>query len=439
MSAGLQLQRALLGMTGFYGFASKSYAETANNYLTASTEMSERFTKEYVKPDFNITHTDIGGKKVDVTEEVVIDNAFASLLHFKRDTKRNDPKLLIVAPMSGHFATLLRDTVKQMLPSHDVYITDWKDAREVPLSKGDFGLDDYISYVKEFITKIGTDTHVVAVCQPTVPTMAAVSRLAQEKSDCQPLSMTLMGGPVDTSAAPSDVTKLARTKPLSWFEENLIGKVPSTYAGAGRLVYPGFVQLFSFIAMHPDKHTDAHVEMFESLVKGDREKADKRKAFYDEYLAVCDLPAKFYLETVENVFIDQKLAKGTLTHEGEAVDPGAIRRTALFTIEGENDDISTPGQTTVAHRLCSGLAATQKYHHLQPGTGHYGIFNGRSWREEIAPRVTGFIRSTAAKAGVHYDEPNKAVVPPRFEEPAPDTPTTDDKSGFGKKRNKLAA
>lgn len=448
LSIGLGIQSTLLNAASLYGFPPKPFAKLAGDVLGASHEMSERFAKEYTKPAFNLATTKVDGKPVAVTEEVVSDKAFGNLLHFKRDTKRNDPKLLIVAPMSGHYATLLRDTVAQMLPNHDVYITDWKDAREVPLSKGDFGFDDYVSYVKDFLKTIGPDAHVMAVCQPTVPVLAAVSRLAQEDSKYQPLSMTLMGGPIDTRVSGTEVTDLAKSKPISWFEENLIGQVPANYKGAGRLVYPGFVQLFSFMSMHPDKHTEAHIEMFESLVKGDREKADKRKAFYDEYLAVCDLPAKFYLETVQRVFIDQSLAKGTLTHEGDKVDPGAIKKTSLFMVEGERDDISALGQTTAAATLTTALKDSQKFHYVEQGAGHYGIFNGHGWREDIAPRVTGFIRDAAKKAGLAYDAPSASIMPEKYEgeakAPVPATAPKDPNPvsknvTFGKKPPKLAA
>jgi len=422
MSLSLSLQSSMLNAASLYGFPPKPFADLAKDVLAASHEMSERFAHEYTKPAFNLKTTPIAGKDVTVTEEIVSDKAFGNLLHFKRDTDRDDPKLLIVAPMSGHYATLLRDTVAQMLPNHDVYITDWKDAREVPLSQGDFGFDDYVSYVKDFLKTIGPDAHVMAVCQPTVPVLAAVSRLAQEDSKYQPLSMTLMGGPIDTRVSGTDVTELAKSKPIEWFEENLIGQVPANYGGAGRLVYPGFVQLFSFMSMHPDKHTEAHIDMFYFMVKGAREKANKRKAFYDEYLAVCDLPAKFYLETVQKVFIDQSLAKGELTHNGEKVDPGAIKKTALFMVEGENDDISALGQTTAAATLTPGLKDSQKFHYIESGAGHYGIFNGHGWREDIAPRVTGFIRDAGKKAGVTYDAPSASTMPEKFEADAPTPP-----------------
>ncbi|MBI1214263.1 MAG: polyhydroxyalkanoate depolymerase [Alphaproteobacteria bacterium] len=418
LAAGLNFQTAVVSMAEMYGFAPKPYAELTKNFLTAAEEMTERFAKEYTKPAFGLDTTETGGKTVRVTEETIKDKDFGKLVHFKRETDRNDPKVLLVAPMSGHHATLLRDTVAALLPDHDVYITDWKDARDVSMEKGDFGLDDYIDYVKEFIKAVGPETHVMAVCQPTVPVLAAVSRLAEEKSDCQPLSMTLMGGPLDTRAASTEVTKLAESKDIDWFEENLIGKVPEKYEGRGRLVYPGFVQLFSFMSMNPEKHAQSHIDMFNSLMKGNREKAEKIKDFYDEYLAVCDLPAKFYLETVKKVFIDHELPRGLLTHHGDKVDPAAIRQTALFTVEGEKDDISAPGQTLAVRGMCKNIAAGSRFHYLQPDAGHYGIFNGHHWREEIAPRITGFIRETGKRRGLAYTAPNNAIAPEAYAPPA---------------------
>lgn len=426
-------QQAMVSMAEAYGLAPKPYAELAKDILSASAEMSERLAKDYTKPEFNLRETSIGGAKVAVTEEVIEDKAFGSLLHFKRDTDRDDPKLLIVAPMSGHYATLLRDTVAEMLPNHDVYITDWKDAREVPLANGDFGLEDYIGYVKGFIEKIGPGAHVMAVCQPTVATLAAVSLLAEENSACQPLSMTLMGGPLDTRAAATDVTKFAESRPIEWFQQNLIGEVPVGYAGAGRLVYPGFMQLFAFMSMNPDKHIKSHLDLFGHLVNGNGEKAEKIKAFYDEYLAVCDLPAKFYLDTVQKVFIDQELARGTLTYHGQRVKPDAIRKTALFTVEGGKDDISAPGQTLAAHGFCTGLDPGRKFHYLQADAGHYGIFNGRGWREEIAPRITSFIRKAAVDNGLHHAPASASIAPSQVR------PANDDKPARQKKAPKKSA
>jgi poly(3-hydroxybutyrate) depolymerase len=410
LAANLKWQVQMLEASAFFGIVPQPYTQKTRQLLDAAMEMSERFSRDYTKPAFNIAGA---------TEEVILDKDFGSLLHFKQEGSRNVPKVLIVAPMSGHYSTLLRETVAQLLPSHDVYITDWKDAKMVPLAKGDFGLDDYISYVKEFIETVGHDTHVVAVCQPTVATLAAIALLAEEKSEYQPLSMTLMSGPIDTRAAETEVTKLAQGKSIEWFEENMIAQVPDKYPGAGRLVYPGFLQLFSFMAMNPDKHMQSHINLFEHLSSGDHVKADKIKDFYDEYLAVCDLPAKFYLETVQKVFINQDLAKGMLTYRGKKIDLSSIHRTALLTVEGGKDDIAAPGQTFAAHALCSGLKDDQKSHYLQKDAGHFGIFSGHYWRNDICPQVTRFIRKIAARHGFEYEPvtdqaSSKPNNPPKF-------------------------
>ncbi len=370
--------------------------------IAATAELFERTTRRFGKPEFGLDSTQIDGKSVSVREEIPFHKPFCQLRHFVRDTDRNDPRLLIVAPVSGHHATLLRGTVEALLPHHDVYITDWIDAREVPLSAGRFDLDDYIDYVIEFLSFLGPNTHVMAVCQPAVPVMAAVSLMAAEDHPCQPASMTLMGGPIDTSAAPTAVTELAEKRPLSWFEHNVIATVPVTYPGAFRRVYPGFIQLTGFMSMNLDRHFGAHVDLYRHLVRGDGDSVEAHKKFYDEYLAVMDLPAEFYLQTVSTVFQRRALPKGKMMHRGTRVDPGAIEKTALLTIEGELDDISAPGQTRAAHRLCTGLPAHMRHDYMQKGVGHYGIFNGRRWREHIMPRVRAFIR--------HFDE-EKSPVP----------------------------
>lgn len=412
-SAMLNIQSSMLGLVDPMGLFTTPLKLGAS-VAAASSEMASRFVRDYNKPAFNLTQTTIAGKVVAVEPEVVADKTFGALLHFKRDVNRNDPKLLIVAPMSGHYATLLRDTVSAMLPNHDVYITDWKNARDIPVSKGNFGLDDYISYVKDFIKTVGPQANVLSICQSTVESLAAVASLAAEKSPYQPLTMTLMGGPLDTRAASTQVTELAQKKPLSWFENNLIGMVPASYKGSGRRVYPGFMQLGAFIAMHPEKHLQSHQDLFNFLVNHNTAKAHKIENFYDEYESVSDLDAKFYLETVQRIFIDAQLAQGTFTYNGNLIKPGDIKNTALLTVEGENDDISAPGQTTAAHKMCSGLRADQKYHYLEPGAGHYGIFSGHGWRDDIAPRITGFIRAAAQKNGVQYDDASNALQPERF-------------------------
>lgn len=361
--------------------------------VAAGSELIHRVTRRYGKPEFGLESTKIKGQDVRVEQEVVVEKAFCDLIHFKRLSKRKDPKLLIVAPLSGHYATLLRGTVKALLPNHDIYITDWKDARMVPMVEGTFGLNDYIQYVIDFIKKLGPDVHVMGVCQPAVPVLAAVAYMAQEQDKDQPLSMTLMGGPIDARAADTEVTKLAAEKPLSWFENHVVATVPPYYPGAFRRVYPGFLQLSGFMQMNIERHLGEHIKLFEHLVVGDGDSAEAHRKFYNEYLAVMDLPASFYLETVEQVFQKFSLPKGEFVFRGKKLDLGAIKKTALFAIEGELDDISAVGQTKAAIDLCSGLKDTQKQYYCQPNVGHYGIFNGRRWRGFIMPRVRDFIRA----------------------------------------------
>ena len=348
------------------------------------------------KPDFEITSTTIGRKTVAVHEEVVLDKPFGQLTHFVRDgAPEGDPKLLIVAPMSGHFATLLRGTVERMLPKHDVYITDWQDAKLVPLSEGSFDLDDYIDYLIEFIETIGEAggerPHVLAVCQPSVPAFAATALMDAEKHRWRPRTLTMMGGPIDTREAPTAVNTLATQRPHSWFQQNVIASVPYTYPGAGRAVYPGFLQLAGFMAMNLGDHLTGHWEMFKHLVQGDGESAEASKAFYDEYRSVCDMTAEFYLQTVDVVFQRHLLPRGELMHRGRRVDPAAIRDVALLAIEGERDDISGIGQTRAALQISTRLPREMKQYHLALGVGHYGIFNGSKWRERIAPVVEDWI------------------------------------------------
>lgn len=366
--------------------------------IGASAEMIERITRRYGKPCFDIDHTVIGGKKVEVSEDIIVSKPFCSLLHFKRSTKRKDPKILIAAPMSGHYATLLRGTVKALLPHHEVYITDWNDTRQVPLADGSFNLDDYITYLREFMSLLGPKTHVIAVCQPTVPVFAAVSLMASENDPNQPLTMTLMGGPVDTRISKTAVTELAENRPLSWFEKMAVHEVPFYYPGAHRKVYPGFLQLTGFMSMNLDRHVGSHMKFYHHLITGDGDSAEAHRKFYNEYLSVMDIPAEFYLQTVETVFQKQLLPKGKmkwrdpLSDELVSVRPQDIERTAMLTIEGELDDISARGQTTAAHELCYSLAQRKQFHHFQLKCGHYGIFNGSKWRNQIMPRIRHFIR-----------------------------------------------
>jgi poly(3-hydroxybutyrate) depolymerase len=374
-----------------------SYTQVGRT-ISAGAEVFERVTRRFGKPEFDLPYTTIGGKKIDVTEEVLAEKPFCNLLHFKRHIKRNDPKVLIVAPMSGHFATLLRGTVEALLPHHDVYITDWIDVRMIPRKDGRFNLDDYINYLRGFLSLLGPKTHVIAVCQPAVPVLAAVSLMASENDPNQPLSMTLMGGPIDTRVSKTAVTETAENRPLSWFKNTVIHEVPMFYPGAHRKVYPGFIQLSGFMSMNLDRHVGSHMNFFKHLVQGDGESAESHRKFYNEYLAVMDLPAEFYLQTVDVVFQRHQLPKGDmkwrdpLTDQLHDVRPQDIKHTALLTIEGELDDISATGQTEAAHTLCKNLPASKKKHHYQLGCGHYGIFNGSKWRNHIMPVVRDFIR-----------------------------------------------
>jgi len=366
--------------------------------LDAGFEVFERLTRRYGKPEFGLSETVIGGSSVAVTQEIVWSRPFCNLIHFARaaETKdRPDPKVLLVAPMSGHYATLLRGTVEALLPSADIYITDWIDARMVPVTDGKFDLDDYISYVTEMLQHIGEGAHVVAVCQPSVPVLAAVSLMEAEQDRFAPASMTLMGGPIDTRINPTAVNGLAKAKPIEWFRDNVIMDVPWPQPAFGRSVYPGFLQLSGFMSMNLDKHMTAHKDFYLNLVKNDGDSAEKHRDFYDEYLAVMDLTAEFYLQTVETVFIEHALPKGTMMHRSRAVDPSAIRNVALFTVEGENDDISGVGQTKAAHDICRNIPKDKRAHYMQPDVGHYGVFNGSRFRKEIVPRMLAFMHQHA--------------------------------------------
>ncbi|NWJ23121.1 polyhydroxyalkanoate depolymerase [Rhizobium sp. RM] len=366
--------------------------------LDAGFEVFERLTRRYGKPEFGLSETVIGGNSVAVTQEIVWSRPFCNLIHFARAAEtedRPDPKVLLVAPMSGHYATLLRGTVEALLPSADIYITDWIDARMVPVTDGKFDLDDYISYVTEMLQHIGEGAHVVAVCQPSVPVLAAVSLMEAEQDRFTPASMTLMGGPIDTRINPTAVNGLAKAKPIEWFRDNVIMDVPWPQPAFGRSVYPGFLQLSGFMSMNLDKHMTAHKDFYLNLVKNDGDSAEKHRDFYDEYLAVMDLTAEFYLQTVETVFIEHALPKGTMMHRSRTVDPSAIRNVALFTVEGENDDISGVGQTKAAHDICCNIPEDKRAHYMQPDVGHYGVFNGSRFRKEIVPRMLAFMHQHA--------------------------------------------
>ncbi len=364
--------------------------------MAASAELFERTTRRYGKPAFDLPETTINGVKVAVEERVVWERPFCKLVYFDRKTqgrRKPQPKVLLVAPMSGHYATLLRGTVEAFLPGHEVYITDWVDARLVPMSAGRFDLDDYIDYVIGMLQMLGPDTHVMAVCQPSVPVLAAIARMEAEGDPCAPRSMTLMGGPIDTRRSPTEVNKLAMDRGIDWFRSHCITRVPFPHQGFFRDVYPGFLQLSGFMAMNLDRHVTAHYDMFKHLVRGDGDSAEKHRDFYDEYMAVMDLTAEFYLQTVETVFVEHALPKGTMMHRNKPVDPTAIRRVALMTVEGENDDISGVGQTQAAHDLCVNIPDHMRVHYMQKAVGHYGVFNGSRFRSEIAPRISDFMVS----------------------------------------------
>jgi poly(3-hydroxybutyrate) depolymerase len=369
--------------------------------MAAAAEVFERITRRYRRPEWNIDSTTIGGERVPVKIATVWERPFCRLLHFERaftkPPRRPQPKLLIVAPMSGHYPTLLRGTVETFLPNHDVYLTEWIDARMVPLAQGRFDLADYVDYIVSMLRKLDGDVHVIAVCQPSVPVLAAVALMEADKDASVPRSMVLMGGPIDTRINPNAVNELAETRGIGWFRSNVITKVPFPHPGFMRDVYPGFLQLHGFMTMNLDRHLKAHRDLFLNLVKGDGDSAQKHREFYDEYLAVMDLTAEFYLQTVEVVFIDHALPKGEMTHRGRRVDPSAITRVALMTVEGENDDISAVGQTEAAHRLCPNIPAEDKVHYLQSAVGHYGVFNGSRFRAEIAPRISDFVLSHEGK------------------------------------------
>lgn len=361
----------------------------------AAWEMIARTGLAHCRPPYGIDRVAVGGAETAVQEEIADRTPFATLLRFRKDLETDQPKVLLVAPMSGHFATLLRDTIRTMLPDHDVYVTDWHNARDIPLARGPFGFDDFIDHVIRFLGAMGPESHVVAVCQPCVAVLAAVALMAQERHPAQPRSMTLMAGPVDTRLNPTKVNELATSRPIEWFRRHLIDRVPWRYGGALREVYPGFVQLAAFMSMNMDRHIKAHAELHGHLARGDLDRARAITAFYDEYFAVTDLPAEFYLETVQKVFQEHLLARGQLTSRGRRVDPRAIRRTALFTVEGERDDICAVGQTVAAQELCTGLRPYMRRHHVQIGAGHYGVFNGRRWQAEIYPQLRSVIHASS--------------------------------------------
>lgn len=407
-----ETQRSLMEpFADFAQAASKLYGQTNTpisqnpmaQRVSAGYDLLYRLGKDYEKPEFNIDQTQIGEQSVAIVEENTLLKPFCKLINFKKsavtsklETKiKQQRKVLIVAPLSGHHATLLRDTVKSLLPHYDVYITDWIDARMVPLSAGPFHLHDYIYYVQEFIRHLGPDLHVISVCQPTVPVLAAIALMASDNDPALPKTMTMMGGPIDATKSPTQVNTLATEKKYSWFENSVIYNVPANYPGFGRKVYPGFLQHTGFVAMNPDRHAQSHWDFYQHLVQGDDESAEQHRKFYNEYNAVLDLPAEYYLETIKTVFQEFRLPRGTWEVEGKLVKPQDIKTVALFTVEGELDDISGAGQTQAAHDLCSNIPDSMKQDFVAPGCGHYGIFSGRKWRELVCPKVIDFIEKHA--------------------------------------------
>lgn len=402
-----ETQRALLSpFAEFASASSKLYSHPLSPFaqapgaqrVSAGFDLMHRLTKEYEKPQFNITDIKVGGTDVVVQQQTAIAKPFCKLLRFKRftddgqllDKMRGQPSVLVVAPLSGHHATLLRDTVRTLLQDHKVYITDWVDARMVPMEAGPFRLDDYVRYVQEFLRHIGPDANVISVCQPTVPVLAAVSLMASA-GEPTPRTMVMMGGPIDARKSPTAVNNLAMNKSFEWFENHVIHRVPHNYPGAGRPVYPGFLQYTGFVAMNPDRHLTAHYDYFLDMVRGDDDSAETHRAFYDEYNAVLDLPAEYYLDTIRVVFQEFALVNGSWVIDGRPVRPQDIRSTALLTVEGQLDDISGCGQTAAALDLCSGIPKTRKRHYEVKGAGHYGIFSGRRWREFAYPEIRDFI------------------------------------------------
>ena len=397
-----EMQKAWLSSWGTIAQSSSTWLLSPQNpmswmatspVMARALEVFAHATAPRGKPDFGLNTTIVDGASVAVSEEILVRKPFGQLKHFNRAVSgRKDPRVLVVTPMSGHYATLLRGTVERLLPDHEVYLTDWRDAKLVPASDGKFDLNDYIDYVIEFMAELGPGSHILAVCQPAVPVYAAVAYMSANNDPATPLTLTMMGGPVDTRKAPTSVDDLATERPYAWFEQNVIAKVPAMYPGAGRKVYPGFLQLAGFMSMNLANHMKSHWELFRHLVDGDDDSASATKAFYEEYRSVCDMTAEFYLQTIDVVFQRQAIAKGEFVHRGQLVNPASIDRTALLAIEGEKDDISGLGQTKAALDLATSLGDDKKHYYMAVGAGHYGIFNGSKWRENVAPVVERFIR-----------------------------------------------
>ncbi len=402
--SGYEMQRSwLAGVSALAGESARLIEAAAKPFamnggmsaLASALDVFAHAAAPRGKPAFGLSQTEVDGQPVAVREDIVLRKPFGQLKHFVREGRTGDPKLLIVAPMSGHYATLLRGTVERMLPGHDVYITDWRDARDVPASEGSFDLNDYIDYLIAFMEEIGPGAHMLAVCQPSVPCLATAALMSEAKHPCRPKTLTMMGGPIDTRQSPTSVNLLAEQRPFAWFSNTVIARVPNIFPGAGRRVYPGFLQLSGFLTMNLGSHLNSHWEMFKDLVEGDDDGADATKAFYDEYRSVCDMTAEFYLQTIDVVFQRHLLPKGEMMHREHRVDLSAISDIAILAIEGERDDISGLGQTKAALDLTTGLADDKKRYHLAPEVGHYGIFNGSKWRDQIAPVVEKWILNHA--------------------------------------------
>jgi polyhydroxyalkanoate depolymerase len=393
MQASAPLRAAAAAALSMRGALNGAPGSTAARRVLAALEMASRARLTHVRPPFGISTVRVENREAAVTEEVALDLPFGNLLHFRKDIDAPQPRVLLVAPLSGHFATLLRHTARTMLQEHDVYITDWKNPRDIPMGAGRFGFEDYVDYLIRMMEHLGPGSHMVAVCQPCVQALAATSVMAAAKNPCEPRSLTLMAGPIDCRINPTKVNELATQNPIDWFSDNLISSIPFPLPGWGRRVYPGFMQLAAFMSMNPERHIEAHKTLYRHLVDGDEEAADLIKDFYDEYFAVMDLTEEFYIETVQWVFQEMRLALGQLKHRGETIDPSAIRRTAILTVEGERDDICSVGQTAAAHDLVSKLRPHLRSHHLQPGVGHYGVFAGRKWEKQVYPTVRSVILS----------------------------------------------
>jgi polyhydroxyalkanoate depolymerase len=384
--------RAMLSLLKYFPMG---LSERLLRRVTAALELISRTALTYKRPAYGIRPILVGNREVEITEEVIHATPFCSLLHFKKADVPPQPRVLLVAPMSGHFATLLRGTVQTLLKDHDVYITDWHSARDVPVTQGPFGFDDFTEHLITFLEVMGPRAHVVAICQPCVSALAAASIMCEDEHPASPASLTLMAGPIDTRVLPTKVNEFATSRSLQWFEQNLISYVPLCCAGAFRRVYPGFLQVTGFVSMNLERHVKSHGDLLQHLADGETEKADAIRTFYDEYFAVMDLPAEFFIETIRKVFQEHHLPTGQLTYRGRKVNPAAVNRMGLLTVEGEKDDICSIGQTVAAQDLCSGVRQYRKVHHLQPGAGHYGVFSGRRWTNEIYPVLRDFIHVNA--------------------------------------------